>query len=184
MTLNQKIGTAFHWIAEYIFMMDTRIDKNCKSYYEAKIHDDDGHRPDNSVKVNKNFRDLSEEAKKVSEDINWVNVDYYLFHSSKRSIYKSDRGYQSKDSLLILAPLNIKSDIKTRQENVKILSPLNFCKFFGFSKERKKQYIEFARLALKATNKKNSQALNKLLLDADRCKKELTSNPKINFKSL
>jgi hypothetical protein len=181
-TLNQKIGTIFHWIAEYNFMMHTRVDNNCISYYEAKIHDDDEHRPDNSVKVNKNFRDLSKEAKSVSEDIKWINIDYYLFHSSKRGIYKSDRGYQSEDSLLILNPLNIKSDIVTTKENVRILSGFNFCKFFGFSEERKKDFIDFARLALQATNKDNTEALNKLLQEAERCQRELTSNPKINFK--
>ena len=182
-SLNQEVGTAFHWIAECNFMIHTRVDKDCISYYESSIHDDDEYRPDNTILVNKNFRDLSIEAKRVSENIEWINIDYYLFHSTKRGFnYKTDKGYQSESSLLILAPLNIKSNIVIPQENVKILSPFNFCKFFGFSNERTKEFIDFARLALQATNSDNTEALDKLLQEAKRCKNELTSNPNINFK--
>lgn len=182
-SLNQEVGTAFHWIAEYNFMMQTRVDNDCISYYESSIHDDDEYRPDNTILINKNFRDLSTEAKRVSENIEWINIDYYLFHSTKRGFnYKTDKGYQSESSLLILAPLNIKSNIITHQENVKILSPFNFCKFFGFSNKRKKDFIDFARLALQATNSDNTEALDKLIQEAERCKNELTSNPNINFK--
>jgi len=182
-SLNQEVGTAFHWIAEYNFMMHTRVDSECISYYESSIHDEDEYRPDNTILVNKNFRDLSIEAKRVSENIEMINIDYYLFHSTKRGFnYKTDKGYQSESSLLILAPLNIKSNIITPQENVKILSPFNFCKFFGFSNERTKEFIDFARLALQATNSDNTEALDKLLQEAKRCKNELTSNPNINFK--
>ncbi len=182
-TLNQKVGTAFHWIAQYNFMMHTRVDNKCISYYESKIHNDDGRRPDNSIKVNRNFRNLSRDAKNISENIEWIHIDYYLFHSSKRSIYKFDRGYQNEDSLLILNPLNIKSNVLTSQENVKILSPFNFCIFFGFSEYRRKYFINFARLALQATNKDNKEALNKLIQEAEICKNKLKSGPKINFKN-
>jgi len=182
-SLNQKVSVAFHWIAEYNFMIHTRIDNNCISNYEPKIHDDDENRPDNNVLVNRNFRDLSRQTKLVPENIEWVNVDYYLFHSRKRSFsYKTDK-YQSESSLLILVPLNIKSNIITSEGNVQILSPINFCKFFGFSEEKKEDFINFARLALQATNKDNTDALDTLLQEAERCKKELKSNPKINFKS-
>ncbi|MBA7505481.1 hypothetical protein ES706_04149 [subsurface metagenome] len=181
-SLNQKVGVAFHWIAEYNFMMHTRIENNCISHYESIIHDGDENRPDNTILVNRNFRDLSRKAKIVSENIVWVNIDYYLFHSRKSCLsYKTDK-YQSERSLLTLVPLNIKSNIITSKENVIILSPLNFCKFFGFSEERTKDFINFARLALQATNNDNTEALDKLLQEAKRCKKELTSNPKINFK--
>ncbi|MBY9008187.1 MAG: hypothetical protein KGD63_15715 [Candidatus Lokiarchaeota archaeon] len=182
-SLNQEVGTAFHWIAEYNFMMQTRVDNDCISYYESSIHDDDEYRPDNTILINKNFRDLSIEAKRVSENIEWINLDYYLFHSTKRGFnYKTDKGYQSESSLLILAPLNIKSNIIIPPENVKFLSPFNFCKFFGFSNKRTKEFIDFARLALQATNSDNTEALDKLLQEAKRCKNELTSNPNINFK--
>jgi len=182
-SLNQKVGVAFHWIGEYNFMIHTRIDNNCISNYEPIIHDDDENRPDNNVLVNRDFRDLSRQAKLVPKNIEWVNIDYYLFYSRKRSFsYKTDK-YQSESSLLILVPLNIKSNIITSERNVQILSPLNFCKFFGFSEERKEDFINFARLALQATNKDNTDALNKLIQEAERCKKELTSNPKFNFKS-
>ena len=181
--LNQEVGTAFHWIAEYNFMMHTRVDNDCMSYYESSIHDEDEYRLDNTILINENFRDLSIDAKRVSENIEWINIDYYLFHSTKRGFnFKTDKGYQSESSLLILAPLNIKSNIITPQENVKILSLFNFCKFFGFSNERTKVFIDFARLALQATNSDNIKALDKLLQEAKRCKNELTSNPNINFK--
>ena len=70
------MGTAFHWIAEYYFMMHTRVDNDCISYFESSICDDDEYRPDNTIIVNKNFRDLSIEAKRVSENIELINIDY------------------------------------------------------------------------------------------------------------
>ena len=45
--------------------------------------------------MNDDFRKLSEFARGIPTEIKYIHIDYYLFHSNKRSQYKYDRGYQS-----------------------------------------------------------------------------------------
>ena len=182
-TLNQKAGIAFHWIAENIFMKHTRIDNNCISFYESKINEENFVRPDNTILVDKNFRKLSKQALQISSKIKYIHIDYYLIHSSKRSQYKFGRGYQSKDSILLLVPLNIKNSKKTSLKNIKILSGYDFCDFFGFSEERRREFIHFAKLALGCVRDSigRLEKLSKLEQNAVQYKNELKTNPKINF---
>ncbi|MCK4285221.1 MAG: hypothetical protein KAX18_03415 [Candidatus Lokiarchaeota archaeon] len=182
-TPNQQAGNSFHWIAENLFMKHTRIDNCCISYYESKINDENFVRPDNTIIVNDDFRKLSEFARGIPTEIKYIHIDYYLFHSNKRSQYKYNRGYQSKDSILLLVPLNIKKSRKTQLKNIKILSVYDFCDFFGFSNERREVIIQFARLSLGSVGE-TADSLEKLSIlkqKADKYKKELQDNPKINF---
>ncbi len=182
-TPNQQAGNAFHWIAENLFMKHTRIDNCCISYYESKINDENFVRSDNTIIVNEDFRKLSEFTRRIPTEIKYIHIDYYLFHSNKRSQYKFDRGYQSKDSILLLVPLNIKKSRKTQLKNIKILSVYDFCDFFGFSDERREITIHFARLALGSV-RGTADSLEKLSIlkqKADKYKNELQNNPKINF---
>lgn len=182
-TPNQQAGNAFHWIAENLFMKHTRIDNCCKSYYEFKINDENFVRPDNTIIVNEDFLKLSEFTRRIPTKIKYIHIDYYLFHSNKRSQYKYDRGYQSKDSILLLVPLNIKKSRKTQLKNIKILSVYDFCDFFGFSDEKREVIIHFARLALGSV-RGTADSLEKLSIlkqKADKYKNELQNNPKINF---
>jgi len=182
-TPNQQAGIAFHWIAENIFMKHTRIDNNCISSYESKINEENFVRPDNTILVNKNFRKLSKYAKQIPSKIKYIHIDYYLIHSSKRSQYKFERGYQSKDSILLLVPLNIKKSKNTQLRNIKILSVYDFCDFIGFSDERRREFIHFTRLALGSIRNTvdSLEKLSKLEQKADQYENELKTNPKINF---
>lgn len=182
-TPNQQAGIAFHWIAEYNFMIHTRIDNNCISFYESKINEENFVRPDNTILVNKDFLELSKYTMLIPSQIKYIHIDYYLFHSSKRSQYKFGRGYQSNDSILLLVPLNIKKSKTTQLKNIKILSVYDFCDFFGFSDERRRELIQFARLALGSVRDTidSIEKLSKLEEKADQYKNELKTNPKINF---
>ncbi len=182
-TPNQQAGIAFHWIAEWIFMKHTRIDNNCISFYESKSDEESLIRPDNTILVNKEFRKLSKYSKLIPSNIKLIHVDYYLTYSSKRSQYKHGRGYQNKDSILFLVPLNIKDSRKTPLKNVKILSVYDFCDFFDFSDELRRKFIHFARLALDCKRGPISclESLSKLEQKADQYKNELKTNKKINF---
>ncbi len=182
-TPNQRAGIAFHWIAENIFMKHTRINNNCISFYESKIHEENFVRPDNTILVNKDFRKLSRYSMQIPLKIKYIHIDYYLIHSSKRSQYKFGRGYQSKDSILILVPLNIKKSKNTQFKNIKIFSVYDFCDFIGFSDEIRREFIHFARLALGSIRdtKDILKKLSKLEQKADQCENELKTNPKINF---
>ena len=156
---------------------------NCISFYESKINDENFVRPDNTIIVNEDFRKLSEFTRGIPTEIKYIHIDYYLFHSNKRLQYKYDRGYQSKDSILLLVPLNIKKSRKTQLKNIKILSVYDFCDFFGFSNERREVIIQFARLSLGSVGE-TADSLEKLSIlkqKADKYKKELQDNPKINF---
>ena len=115
--------------------------------------------------------------------IKYIHIDYYLIHSSKRSQYKFQRGYHNQDSILILVPLNIKKSKTTQFKNVKILSVYDFCDFFGFSYNRKREFIQFARLTLGSVRDTidSLEKLTKLVQKADQCENELKTNPKINF---
>jgi len=182
-TPNQQAGIAFHWIAEYIFMMHTRIDNNCISSYESKINRENLIRPDNTILVNKELRKLTKYARLIPSNIKFIHKDYYLIHSSKRSQYKYGRGYQNKDSILLLVPLNIKNSKKTPLKNIKIFSVYDFCDFFGFSDEKRREFIHFAWLALGCVRDTVDRAekLSELEQKADDYKNELKTNPKINF---
>ena len=182
-TQNQRAGIAFHWIAENIFMKHTKINHNCISFYESKINEEDFVRPDNTIIVNKDFQKLSRYTMQIPLNIKNIHIDYYLIHSSKRSHYKFGRGYQSKDSILILVPLNIKKSKNTQYMNIKILSVYDFCDFIGFSDDVRREFIHFARLALGSIRetKDNLEKLSKLEHKAELCEHELKTNPKINF---
>lgn len=180
-TPNQEAGVAFHWIAENIFMKHTRIDNNCLSFYESKLIEESSIRPDNSVLVNEELRRLSSHTRQIAPNIKKIHIDYYLFHARKRShIHKSGKGYQSSDSILIMVPLNLKESRTIPVKNVKLLSVYDFCDFFGFSDNRRKEFVYYARLALGAI--KDSDKMNELKQKANMCKEELETNPKINFK--
>lgn len=180
---NQEAGIAFHWIAENIFMKHTKIDNNCITFYESKINDENSVRPDNSIIVNEAFRRLSKFTREIPSNIKKIHIDYYLIHSSKRSLYKLDRGYQNDKSMVLLVPLNIKQSRKTKLYNIKILSLYDFCDFFGFSNERKNAIIKYAQLALGSIRETNdsSAKLKKLTKKAKSCKEELQNNPSVNF---
>ncbi len=182
-TPNQQAGIAFHWIGEGIFMIHTRIDNNCISCYESRISDENFIKPDNTILVNKDFRKLSKVTMQIPSYIKYIHIDYYLFHSSKRSEYKFGRGYQSNDSILLLVPLNIKESKITQHKNIKIFSVYDFCDFFGFSDERRREFIQFARLALGSVRDTidSIKKLSELEEKADNYKYELKTNPKINF---
>lgn len=182
-TPNQEAGIAFHWIAENIFMKHTRIDNHCISFYESKSNEENSVRPDNSIIVNENFRKLSKFAREIPSNIKKIHIDYYLIHSSKRSSYKLDRGYQNNESSVLLVPLNIEKSRETQVNNIKILSLYDFCDFFGFSNERKNTIIKYAQLALGSIRETDdsSEKLLKLTKKAISCKEELQNNPSINF---
>ncbi|MFW9874565.1 MAG: hypothetical protein ACFFG0_15780 [Candidatus Thorarchaeota archaeon] len=182
-TPNQRAGIAFHWIAENIFMKHTRINHNFISYYESKINEENLVRPDNTIIVNKDFHKLSRYTMQIPLNIKSIHIDYYLIHSSKRSQYKFDRGYQSKDSIVILVPLNIKKSKNTQYMNIKILSVYDFCDFIGFSDDIRREFIHLARLALGSIRETEDslEKLSNLEQKAEHCKHELKTNPKINF---
>jgi len=182
-TPNQQAGIAFHWIAENIFMKHTRIDNNCLSFYESKINEENFVRPDNTTLLDKEFRKLSKWTIQIPSKIKYIHIDYYLIHSSKRQQYKFERGYQRNDSILILVPLNIRKSKPTQHRNVKILSVYDFCDFFGFSDDRRREFIHFARLAL-GSIRQTADSLEKLARleqKADQYENELKTNPEINF---
>ncbi len=184
-TQNQRAGTAFHWIGEYYLMMHTRINHNCKSFYEAKINDENFVKPDNKISINENFRKLSKYARNVPLEFENIHIDYYLFHSKRRSQYKFDKGYQSDNSILLLVPLNIKNSINTKFKNIKILCIHDFCDFVGFSDEIREDFIYYAKLALSSISETRigMKNLHELEQKSAKCKEKLLSDPRINFSS-
>lgn len=84
---------------------------------------------------------------------------------------------------MLLVPLNIKNSKKTPLKNIKILSGYDFCDFFGFSDERRREFIHFAKLALGCVRDSigRLEKLSKLEQNAVQYKNELKTNPKINF---
>lgn len=73
-----------------------------------------------------------------------------------------------------------------RKHFSKTLKFLRFLRFFGFSDERRREFILFARLALGCVRDTigRLEKLSKLKQKADQYKNELKTNPKINFSKL
>ena len=166
-----KIGTDFHWIAEYLFIKNTRA-KNYLSFYETfpSFLSKTGHGKklhlnhcDNTIIVDENLRRILTEIVDIPKDIVIINIDYFLGTSMRIIKGKCLKGYQGKYKMLILVPLNATQPLETpenipHRKNVKVLDPKSFTKFFEFTEDINKQFLLNVNLAKKAvyieTNRK------------------------------
>lgn len=162
-TVFSKVGRLFHWIAERIFLQHTK-NKCCYSFYEVYPNrfGKSGSRNhcDNSIIVEENFRNLTKFSKKIPEDIKIINIDYYLGTSEKYSRMHCMKGYQDKNKLLLLVPINAQKQLKIPlgipyKHRVKILDPNSFIDFFGYKEKLYDDFINSIDLAKKSTYSKN-----------------------------
>ncbi|MFX1276810.1 MAG: hypothetical protein ACFFBP_01290 [Promethearchaeota archaeon] len=180
------VGTAFHWIAELIFLRNSDY-QGCISFYESypsRLNETfQDYHCDNTIIVDENFRNLSKHSKNIPKNIKLVNIDYYLGTTVKKIINKSQKGYQDKNKMLILVPINSKKPISTPyyvpyREHVRVLDPISFSLFFGYKNNINNLFLNYVNLAKKATY--NSDCRLKLVKIAEECKFLIKKN--FNFK--
>ncbi len=128
------IGTLFHWVAERVFLEHTRV-QNCKSFYEiyptlyskkfAAYH------VDGCIIVDDNFKKLSCNALRLTERYTTkiINFDFYLTDTSDNRKIHSLRGYQDKNKLLILIPMNATTSYCI--DDTLVIDPIKFIKLLG-----------------------------------------------------
>ncbi|MFO7795915.1 MAG: hypothetical protein ACQERB_05090 [Promethearchaeati archaeon] len=160
-----KIGRMMHWIAERIFLEYTR-NNGCLSFYEIYPNKYDkkynSFHCDNTVLVNERLKDFFKNPTILDENIKMINIDYFLGASEKRIKAHCLKGYQGKFKLLILVPINLKASksppIKIPyKRNVKIMSPLDFSRFFGYQESFCSEFKQMVEIVKKATYKKKFQ---------------------------
>jgi len=169
-----KIGTDFHWIAEYLFLKQTRA-RNFISFYETypSFLSKKGrgkklrlNHCDSTILIDDNLKVILNEVGNIPNNIAIINIDYFLGTSSRIIKAKCLKGYQGKQKMLILVPLNATKPLKTPEnipyrKNVRILDPITFTKFFGFIKDISKQFLENVNIAKTAVYIEGNRAVLK-----------------------
>lgn len=177
--LERLVGIKLHPIIELLFMKFTK-QYNCRSYYEISPNLSSLKRVDNSILRDSNFKNFIESRQRIiqlPEIIRIINIDYTLGSRRKLISTKLNKGYQGKETFLIIVylgtskkPIQIPNEIPYRK-HVIILNRNKFAQFLGYSGKILNKYNRIVKLAQDACF--NPQAFEQLKYLSKKAKRKL-----------